>query len=40
MFLLVSNFQVTAKTHLELANEYAAQSEKFFEERKRKICLN
>ncbi len=31
MFLLVSNFQVTATTHLELANEYAAQSEKFFE---------
>jgi len=31
MFLLVSNFLVTAKTHLELANEYAAQSEKFFE---------
>lgn len=31
MFLLVSNFLVTAKTHLELANEYATQSEKFFE---------
>ena len=31
IFLLVSNFQVTATTHLELANEYAAQSEKFFE---------
>ena len=31
MFLLVSNFLVVAKTHLELANEYAAQSEKFFE---------
>ncbi|MCW3993775.1 MAG: DUF5321 domain-containing protein, partial [Candidatus Bathyarchaeota archaeon] len=31
MFLLVSNFLVTAITHLELANEYAAQSEKFFE---------
>jgi len=31
IFLLVSNFLVAAKTHLELANEYAAQSEKFFE---------
>ncbi|MHC2994139.1 MAG: DUF3857 domain-containing protein [Candidatus Atribacteria bacterium] len=30
-FFLVSNFLVTAKTHLELANEYASQSEKFFE---------
>jgi tetratricopeptide (TPR) repeat protein len=31
MFLLVSNFLIMAQTHLELANEYAAQSEKFFE---------
>ena len=31
MFLLVSNFLVTAQTHLELANEYAAQSAEFFE---------
>ncbi len=31
MFLLVSNFMVVATTHLELANEYAAQSEEFFE---------
>jgi len=31
MFLLGSNFLITAQTHLELANEYAAQSEKFFE---------
>ena len=31
MFFLVSNFLVTAQTHLELANEYATQSEEFFE---------
>jgi len=30
-FLLVANFLITAQTHLELANEYAAQSEEFFE---------
>ena len=31
MFLLGSNLLITAQTHLELANEYAAQSEEFFE---------
>ena len=30
-FFLVSDLLVRAKTHLELANEYAAQSEEFFE---------
>ncbi len=32
IFVFVFTFQCMAKTHLELANEYAAQSEKFFQE--------
>ncbi|MCD6318442.1 hypothetical protein J7M02_05195, partial [Candidatus Aerophobetes bacterium] len=32
IFIFVFTFQCIAKTHLELGNEYAAQSEKFFKE--------